>query len=157
MTRINPYRLCRVGDAGDVPFTRAYEVEETLNDITRFFTQLYEADVVPLAAGGDHSVTLAILRAMIVDGPIGMVHIDAHTDTWDEFMGCKFMHGTPFRRAVEKNLIDPGRTVQIGIRGAQTKQKGGITPSTAVCASFSWTSFENRCGCGDRRNPSGHR
>tara|TARA_B100002003_G_scaffold232996_1_gene245424 strand:+ start:62 stop:964 length:903 start_codon:yes stop_codon:yes gene_type:complete len=124
VTRINPYRLCRVGDAGDVPFTRAYEVEETLNDITRFFTQLYEADVVPLAAGGDHSATLAILRAMVVDGPIGMVHIDAHTDTWDEFMGCKFMHGTPFRRAVEKNLIDPGRTVQIGIRGAQNKTEG---------------------------------
>ena len=124
VTRINPYRLCRVGDAGDVPFTRAYEVEETLNDITRFFTQLYEADVVPLAAGGDHSATLAILRAMVVDGPIGMVHIDAHTDTWDEFMGCKFMHGTPFRRAVEKNLIDPGRTVHIGIRGAQNKTEG---------------------------------
>ena len=94
------------------------------DDITRFFTQLYEADVVPLAAGGDHSATLAILRAMVVDGPIGMVHIDAHTDTWDEFMGCKFMHGTPFRRAVEKNLIDPGRTVQIGIRGAQNKTEG---------------------------------
>ncbi|HEA65779.1 MAG TPA: agmatinase [Desulfobacterales bacterium] len=124
VTRINPYRLCRVGDAGDVPFTRVYEVEETLNDITRFFTQLYEANVVPLAAGGDHSVTLAILRAMVVDGPIGMVHIDAHTDTWDEFMGCKFMHGTPFRRAVEENLIDPGRTVQIGIRGAQNKTEG---------------------------------
>jgi guanidinopropionase len=124
VTRINPYRLCRVGDAGDVPFTRAYEVEETLNDITRFFTQLYDANVVPLAAGGDHSVTLAVLRAMVVDGPIGMVHIDAHTDTWDEFMGCKFMHGTPFRRAVEENLIDPGRTVQIGIRGAQNKTEG---------------------------------
>jgi len=123
-TRINPYRLCRVGDAGDVPFTRVYEVEETLNDITRFFTQLYEADVVPLAAGGDHSVTLAVLRAMVVDDPIGMVHVDAHTDTWDEFMGCKFMHGTPFRRAVEENLIDPGRTVQIGIRGAQNKTEG---------------------------------
>ncbi len=124
VTRINPYRLCRVGDAGDVPFTRAYEVEETLNDITRFFTQLYEANVVPLAAGGDHSVTLAVLRAMVVDGPIGMVHVDAHTDTWDEFMGCKFMHGTPFRRAVEENLIDPERTVQIGIRGAQNKTEG---------------------------------
>ncbi len=124
VTRINPYRLCRVGDAGDVPFTRVYEVEEALDDITRFFTQLYEANVVPLAAGGDHSVTLAILRAMVVDGPIGMVHIDAHTDTWDEFMGCKFMHGTPFRRAVEENLIDPGRTVQIGIRGAQNKTEG---------------------------------
>jgi len=124
VTRINPYRLCRVGDAGDVPFTRAYEVEETLNDITRFFTQLYKADVVPLAAGGDHSITLAILRAMVVDGPIGMVHVDAHTDTWDEFMGCKFMHGTPFRRAVEENLIDPERTVQIGIRGAQNKTEG---------------------------------
>ncbi len=124
VTRINPYRLCRVGDAGDVPFIRVYEVEETLNDITRFFTKLYEADVVSLAAGGDHSVTLAVLRAIVVDGPIAMVHVDAHTDTWDEFMGCKFMHGTPFRRAVEENLIDPGRTVQIGIRGAQNKTEG---------------------------------
>jgi guanidinopropionase len=123
-TRINPYELCRIGDAGDVPFTRLYEVEQAHNDITQFFVKLCQAGVVPLAAGGDHSITLPIFRALAVDAPIGMIHFDAHTDTWDEFMSCKFMHGTPFRRAVEENLLDPKRTVQIGIRGAQNTTEG---------------------------------
>ena len=123
-TRINPYELCRIGDAGDVPFTRVYEVEAAHHDIIRFFAKFHQAGVVPLAAGGDHSITLPIFRAIAADGPIGMIHVDAHTDTWDEFMGCKFMHGTPFRRAVEENLLDPRRTVQIGIRGAQNTSEG---------------------------------
>ena len=123
-TRINPYELCRIGDAGDVSFTRVYEVEAAHHDIIRFFAKFHQAGVVPLAAGGDHSVTLPIFRAIAADGPIGMIHVDAHTDTWDEFMGCKFMHGTPFRRAVEENLLDPRRTVQIGIRGAQNTSEG---------------------------------
>ncbi len=124
VTRINPYELCRIGDAGDVTFTRMYEVEEAHDDIARFFARFQQAGVAPLAAGGDHSITLPILRALAVDGPIGLVHVDAHTDTWDEFMDCKFMHGTPFRRAVEENLLDPKRTVQIGIRGAQNTTEG---------------------------------
>ena len=124
VTRVNPYELCRIGDAGDVPFTRVYNVEETHHDITRFFAQFYQAGILPLSAGGDHSVTLPILRALAEDAPIGMVHIDAHTDTWDELMGCKFSHGAPFRRAVEENLLDPKRTVQIGIRGAQNTSEG---------------------------------
>ncbi len=123
-TRVNPYALCRIGDAGDVPFTSVYEVEQSHNDITRFFSELHQAGVLPLAAGGDHSITLPIFRALAVKGPIGLIHIDAHTDTWDEFMGCKFMHGTPFRRAVEEGLLDPERTVQIGIRGAQNTTEG---------------------------------
>lgn len=123
-TRINPYELCRIGDAGDVPFTRIYEVEGAHDDITQFFARFHQAGGVSLAVGGDHSITLPILRALAVDGPIGLIHVDAHTDTWDEFMGCKFMHGTPFRRAVEENLLDPKRTVQIGIRGAQNTTEG---------------------------------
>jgi len=123
-TRINPYELCRIADAGDVPFTRIYEVERAHEDITRFFKQLRRSGVVPLAVGGDHSITLPILRALGIDGPLGLIHIDAHTDTWDEFMGCNVMHGTPFRRAVEENLLDPKRTVQIGIRGAQNTTEG---------------------------------
>jgi guanidinopropionase len=124
VTRINPYELCRIGDAGDVRFTRVYEVEAAHADITRFFAQFHQAGVVPLAAGGDHSITLPIFRAIAADRPLGMVHVDAHTDTWDEFMGCKFSHGAPFRRAVEENLLDPKRTVQIGIRGAQNTTEG---------------------------------
>jgi guanidinopropionase len=123
-TRVNPYELCRIGDAGDVPFTRIFEVEESHRDIIQFFAELHRAGVMPLAAGGDHSITLPIFRALAVEGPIGLVHVDAHTDTWDEFMGCRSMHGTPFRRAVEENLLDPKRTVQIGIRGAQTTTEG---------------------------------
>jgi guanidinopropionase len=123
-TRINPYELCRIADAGDVPFTRIYEVERAHEDISRFFQQLRRAGVVPLAVGGDHSITLPILRALGADGPLGLIHVDAHTDTWDEFMGCNVMHGTPFRRAVEENLLDPKRTVQIGIRGAQNTTEG---------------------------------
>ena len=124
VTRINPYELCRVVDAGDVPFTRVYEVERTHEEIAWFFGRLHQAGVVPLAAGGDHSITLPILRALATDGPLGLVHIDAHTDTWDEFMGSKVMHGTPFRRAAEEGLVDPVRTVQIGIRGAQNSTEG---------------------------------
>ena len=75
-------------------------------------------------AGGDHSITLPIFRAIAAGQPIGMVHIDAHTDTWDEFLGSKFTHGAPFRRAVEEGLLDPKRTVQIGIRGAQNTEEG---------------------------------
>jgi guanidinopropionase len=77
-----------------------------------------------LSAGGDHSITLPIFQAIAAERPLGMVHIDAHTDTWDEFLGSKFTHGAPFRRAVEEGLLDPKRTVQIGIRGAQNSDEG---------------------------------
>jgi guanidinopropionase len=120
VTRVNPYELCRIGDGGDVRFTRVYEIEPTHDEITDYFARYHEAGVVPLAAGGDHSITFPILRAIASDGPIGLIHVDAHTDTWDEFMGSKFSHASPFRRAVEENLLNPEHTVQIGIRGAQT-------------------------------------
>lgn len=123
-TRVNPFGICRVGDAGDVPFSRVYTTEGAHSDIERFFASLQIAGVAPLSVGGDHSVTLPILRALATEGPVGLIHIDAHTDTWDEFMGSRFCHGAPFRRAVEEGLIDPERTVQIGIRGAQNSTEG---------------------------------
>ena len=124
VTRVNPYELCRIGDGGDVPFTRVYEIEPTHDEITDYFARFHEAGVVPLAAGGDHSITYPILRAIATDGPVGLIHVDAHTDVWDEFMGSRFSHGSPFRRGVEENLLTPERTVQIGIRGAQTSTEG---------------------------------
>lgn len=124
VTRVNPYQLCSVADVGDVPFTHVFEIERAMEDIETFYSQLHQADVVPVTAGGDHSITLPIFRAIAKDDPIGMVHIDAHTDTWDEFLGSKFTHGAPFRRAVEEGLLDPKRTVQIGIRGAQNSSEG---------------------------------
>lgn len=124
VTRINPYSLCRIGDAGDVPFTNLYDLEAAHRDITQFLSRIHSAGVVPLAAGGDHSITLPILRSLASDGPVGLIHIDAHTDTWDGNLGSKLTHGTPFRRAVEEGLIDPNRTVQIGIRGTQNTTEG---------------------------------
>jgi len=124
VTRLNPYELCNIADVGDVPFTHVFEIERAMEDIESFYSELHQADVVPVTAGGDHSITLPIFRAINKQSPIGMIHIDAHTDTWDEFMGSKFTHGAPFRRAVEEGLLDPKRTVQIGIRGAQNSSEG---------------------------------
>jgi guanidinopropionase len=123
-TRISPYDLCRIGDGGDVPFTRAYDIEGAHADIEARFSEVRLAGVTALAAGGDHSISLPILRALAPEQPLSLVHIDAHTDTWDEFMGSPYSHGAPFRRAVEEGLIDPKRTVQIGIRGAQNSSEG---------------------------------
>lgn len=124
VTRVNPYALCRVGDLGDVPFAHGFALEESLDDIAAFYRAVHAAGAVPLSAGGDHSITYPIFRAIAAERPIGMVHIDAHTDTWDEFLGSKFTHGAPFRRAVEDGLLDPARTIQIGIRGAQNSEEG---------------------------------
>ena len=124
VTKINPYELCRFGDMGDVAFPRAFDLEKSHADITRFYETLREAGVAPLSAGGDHSISLPILRAIAAIQPVGMVHIDAHTDTCDEELGSRFTHGTPFRRAVEEGVLDPRRVVQIGIRGAQNSEEG---------------------------------
>jgi len=123
-TRVNPYELRSVGDGGDVPFTRVYEHEGAHDDIEKFISGFKSEGVLVLAVGGDHSITLPVLRGSVSDGPVGLIHIDAHTDTWDEFMGSRYSHGAPFRRAVEEGLIDPGRTIQIGIRGAQDSTEG---------------------------------
>jgi len=124
VTKINPYVLCRIGDMGDVPLTHAFNLEASHIDITEFYRKVHAAGVVPLSAGGDHSISLPILRAIAADRSVGMVHIDAHTDTYNEEMSSKFSHGTPFRRAVEEGLLVPGRTVQIGIRGAANTEEG---------------------------------
>jgi guanidinopropionase len=115
---IDPYDLCRVADIGDAWVQSPFHLETSLDEIQAFFESVHGAGVVPLSAGGDHSVTLPIFRAIAKDGPIGMVHIDAHCDTSDDYLGSKFHHGAPFRRAVEEGLLDPKRTIQIGIRGA---------------------------------------
>lgn len=118
VTRINPYELCKVGDVGDVHFGQIFDVRASHEDITAFYQKLDKAGVAPISAGGDHSITLPIMRAIASKGSVGMVHIDAHTDCCDEEMNSKYSHGTPFRRAVEEGLLDPKRTIQIGIRGA---------------------------------------
>ncbi len=115
---ICPYDLCKVADLGDAWVEKPFELESSLDEIADFYARAHAANVVPVTAGGDHSITLPILRAIAKDEPVGMVHFDAHCDTGDDYLGSRFHHGAPFRRAVEEGLLDPKRTIQIGIRGS---------------------------------------
>ncbi|MFN8909635.1 MAG: agmatinase [Betaproteobacteria bacterium] len=122
--RINPFERLKVADVGDVRFSRIFDHEAVLADIEAFFARIHAAGARPLTAGGDHSITLPILRAIARQQPVGLVHVDAHTDTWGEWNGSRFHHGAPFRCAVEEGLVDPRRAVQIGIRGGQMIDDG---------------------------------
>lgn len=116
-TGMNPYDICNVADLGDSPVNPA-DVMDALARITGFYAQLKEKGIAPLSAGGDHLITYPILKALAADGPVGMIHFDAHTDLFDDYFGgFKYTHGTPFRRAIEEGYLDPKRVVQIGIRG----------------------------------------
>ena len=116
-TGINPYELCSIADVGDAWVQKPFELTGALQEIEDFFQMVHQSGTVPVSAGGDHSVTLPIFRAIAKDRPLGMVHFDAHCDTGDDYLGSKFHHGAPFRRGVEEGLLDPQRTIQIGIRG----------------------------------------
>ncbi|MCT7374256.1 agmatinase [Chelativorans salis] len=108
----------RVADIGDVPFASRYRLEQCHDDIERYVSRMIDAGVVPLSVGGDHSITHPILKAVGGKRPVGMIHIDAHCDTGGAFDQTKFHHGGPFRNAVLDGVLDPTRTIQIGIRGA---------------------------------------
>jgi len=121
---VNPYELCHVADLGDVKFSHRYDLNKQVEEIEAFFQKIVEKNILPISAGGDHSITYPILKAIAKEEPVGMVHIDAHTDTWGEIWGSKFHHGAPFRLAVEAGVLDPKRTIQIGIRGGQNFMDG---------------------------------
>jgi guanidinopropionase len=125
--RIGPYHptfrgvptgAARAADVGDVPFRSRFSLEQSLEDIERYYQVLKAQGVRPLSVGGDHSITYPILKALGQDAPVGLVHIDAHCDTMGAFDGSKFHHGGPFRLAVLDGVLDPERTIQIGIRGS---------------------------------------
>ena len=117
-TGIMPFELCNCADLGDTP-VNPVDIEDTLGRVEKFYAEVVRQGIVPLTAGGDHLITLPVMRALCREAPVGMVHFDAHTDTLDRYFGeSKYTHGTPFRRAIEEGLLDPKRTVQIGIRGA---------------------------------------
>jgi len=117
-TGIAPHELCKVADVGDAWVPSPFELVGSHASIQEAFERLRERNIMPLAVGGDHSISLPILRAIAADQAVGMIHIDAHCDTGDDYMGSRFHHGAPFSRAVEEGLLDPKRTVQIGIRGS---------------------------------------
>ena len=116
-TRAAPFDSLRIDDTGDVA-TNPFNLLDAVDRIERHFDELLADDVITVSMGGDHTVVLPILRAMHkVHGPVGLVHVDAHTDINDTMFGEQVTHGTPFRRAVEEGLLDGDRVVQIGVRG----------------------------------------
>jgi guanidinopropionase len=116
--RIDPFALVNCADLGDVGPNPA-DLQDSMARITAFYARIKALGIVPMSAGGDHLCSLPILRALASDGPLGMVHFDAHTDLFHSYFGgFKYTHGTPFRRAIEEGLLDPKRVIQIGIRGS---------------------------------------
>lgn len=116
-TGIRPFELANCADLGDVAPNPA-DLSDSMNRITGVYRQIKEAGVRPLTAGGDHLCTLPILRALAAERPLGLIQFDSHTDLFHSYFGgTMYTHGTPFRRAVEEELLDPRRMVQIGIRG----------------------------------------
>ncbi len=117
VTGISPFARINCADLGDVP-PNPVDIQDSLNRVTDFISVMKKKNITPMTAGGDHLVTLPILRALAIDGPLGLIQFDSHTDLFDSYFGGhKLTHGTPFRRAIEEGLVDPKRFVQVGIRG----------------------------------------
>jgi guanidinopropionase len=118
VSHIEPFSLARVADVGDLS-VNPIDLLDSLARIEAGVAEIVAAGALPLGVGGDHLTTLPALRAIARSGPVGLVQFDAHSDTNDTYFGNNpLTHGTPFRRAVEEGLIDPRRTLQIGIRGS---------------------------------------
>jgi len=109
-----PSTVLSAADIGDIPISSRLTLPEAHDAIERHVSAIVDAGVLPILVGGDHSIDRPILRAIGKDEPVGLIHIDAHCDT----SGTKFGHGGPFRQVVLDGVLDPRRTVQIGIRGA---------------------------------------
>lgn len=112
-----PFDSMQVADVGDVNLN-LYNLPKACEDIRKRFWELIQNGCVPLALGGDHTMTYPILQAIKEKhGPVGLVHIDAHSDTHDEMLGEKIAHGTPFRRAFDEGCLVGNKVIQIGLRG----------------------------------------
>jgi guanidinobutyrase len=113
-----PFDTLQVADLGDVPIN-TYSLDKSLTIITDFYRIVLDTGCKPLTLGGDHTIALPILRAVAAKhGPVALVHVDAHADVNPEMFGERIAHGTPFRRAVEENLLDCHKVFQIGLRGS---------------------------------------
>ncbi|MBJ8417330.1 agmatinase [Acinetobacter courvalinii] len=111
-----PFESLNVADLGDVPIN-TFNLAEAVRIIEAHYDRILAHPIIPLTLGGDHTLTLPILRSIYKKhGPVGLVHIDAHADVNDEMFGEKIAHGTTFRRAAEEGLLDCQRVVQIGLR-----------------------------------------
>lgn len=113
-----PFESLQIADIGDLAIN-TFSLRESIRIISESYDAILTHDVIPVAMGGDHSITLPILRAIArKHGPVALVHVDAHADVNDEMFGERETHGTVFRRAYEEGLIQPDKTYQIGLRGS---------------------------------------
>jgi agmatinase len=115
--KVAPFDRLNVADVGDVD-APPVSIEKCYEAVEARIAAILAAWARPIVIGGDHSISLPVLRALAKKhGPLALVQIDAHIDTWDEYFGEKYFHGTPFRRAIEEGIIDGRRFIQVGIRG----------------------------------------
>lgn len=128
-----PLHEMRVADVGDIPFPTRFFLEQCHAAIEAWIAAMAAAGAAPLTVGGDHSITHPILRALGKDRPVGLIHIDAHSDTGGPFDGQRFHHGGPFRNAVLDGVLDPTRTIQIGLRGSSEFMYEFATDSGMTC------------------------
>src|SRR6266550_1573741 len=115
---VNVVEALSLVDYGDVPVSPG-DTERTYAQVEEALAPIVDAGIFPAALGGDHSITLAELRALTrKHGPLALVQLDAHADTWDQYFGQPYFHGTTFKRAVEEGLLDAASSVQAGMRGS---------------------------------------
>ena len=116
---VKPFQSLGMVDFGDVDVVPGY-IEDTFEKIESTMSPIFAAGVVPAVCGGDHSISLPILRAAvkIYGGGLSLIHFDAHSDCWDSYFGRKYNHGTTFKRALDEKLIDPRKSIHIGLRGS---------------------------------------
>jgi guanidinopropionase len=116
--KVNPFEKHRIADFGDLP-VNPLSIEDTFQRIEQGIAAVLAAGARTACVGGDHSISLPILRAIANKhgGPVNLIQFDAHNDLWDQYFGSKYSHGTPFRRAFEEGLLQDGGVLQVGLRG----------------------------------------
>jgi agmatinase len=114
---VEPFAVVQVVDAGDIVAT-PFDIEEAIGQIDAGATALVRGGRRLVSVGGDHTISLPLLRAHArSEGPLALVHFDAHLDTWDTYFGAPYTHGTPFRRAFEEGLLAEDHCLHVGTRG----------------------------------------
>jgi agmatinase len=137
--RVQVFGVLSTIDYGDAPTAPGY-LEETLRRAEEFVRPIVDSGALPVGIGGDHSITLAELRALAAaHGPLGLVHLDSHTDMWDSYYdGIRYGHGTLFRRAIEEELLDPSRVLQAGMRGSLYGESDEEIPAELGVEAIPW-------------------
>lgn len=142
-TGVAPFDIVRIADLGDAD-VNPISFDESIESIAKCFAELSQKGVRPLSFGGDHTIPLPILRGLASKGPVALVQFDAHSDTSDHWRGVKISHATTFRRAVEEGLVDPNRTIQIGLRSQMSTKDDYKWAQDAGMTLITMDDFENR-------------